>query len=54
MISVTFGSEQFSVSHPFFSRDSDLTTSVVRSGCGNVKSGVWLCAKRRGYVSSKP
>ena len=33
-----------------FSRDSDLTTSVVLDGCGYVKSQVWLCSKRCGYV----
>ena len=38
----------------FFSRDSDLTTSVVIQGCGYVKSRVWLCAKRCGYVWPKP
>ena len=34
----------------FFSRDSDLTTSVVLEGCGYVKLRVWLCSKRCGYV----
>ena len=33
-----------------FSRDSDLTTSIVLDGCGYVKSQVWLCSKRCGYV----
>ena len=33
-----------------FSRDSDLTTSVVLEGGGYVKSRVWLCSKRCGYV----
>ena len=37
-----------------FSRNSDLTTSIVLQGCGYVKSRVWLCAKRCGYVWPKP
>ena len=38
------------VPNMFFSCDSDLTTSVVLNGCGYVKSQVWLCSKRCGYV----
>ena len=34
----------------FFSRESDSRDSIVLDGCGYVKSQVWLCSKRCGYV----